>query len=103
MIPGRIVALAPMLAPCAIVDERLTKLLTRGKASFVKKQRSTDKHVVGDSQPVPKLHPALDSDSIAEHHVVLHETWSQMLQSRPMRAPGSTCANAQTRVASPTL
>src|SRR3954447_8295645 len=28
-------------------------------------------------------------------------TWSQMLASRPMRAPGSTCANAQTRLPSP--
>src|SRR5437016_14112260 len=54
----------------------------------------------------PRIHDQPDVDAQGRHLPTMTSfsinVWSHILQSRPIFAPGSTCAKAQIRVPSPT-
>ena len=72
--PGRMVQLAPRLAPGPIeVTSGARWLLAAGKRVVRERGVWPDEDVVGHTQPIPQLHAALHRHAVAEHHVVLDE------------------------------
>src|ERR1700722_4409553 len=101
--PGRIVAFAPIEAP------RLTKVrvydagfcLLRGNGSLVNVALGPTKTSSSRVTPSQSCTPHLTVTRSPTSAPPSIKVWSQMLQSAPMRAPGSTCAKAQMRVLGP--
>ncbi len=101
--PGRIVALAPIDAPrCTIVGGYLVRWRRlRGIGSLVNVALGPTKTSSSSRTPSHTCTPHLIVTRSPITTSFSMNTPSQMLQSAPIVAFGSTCANAQMRVRSP--
>ena len=103
--PGRIVAFAPTEAPLSTTvsgnDGRWR--LERGKMSLVKVAFGPTNTELPSLMPSQSCTPDLMVTKSPMTTSFSMNTPSQILQSRPIRAPGSTCVKAQIRVPAPTF
>src|SRR5688572_4455536 len=103
--PDSSVALAPTDAPARTVV-RLNVAgycLLRGNRSLVNVALGPMKTSSSSVTPSHNWTPLLMVTRSPTTTSFSMNTWSQILQSSPIRAPGSTCAKAQTRVPRPTF
>jgi len=99
VIPGSIVALAPMLAPRLILTCRNCsgRCLLRGKGSLANVAFGPMNTSSSTRMPSHNWTPHLMVTRFPTTTSFSMKTWSQMLASSPITAPGSTWAKAQTR------